>query len=400
MLLNAPYPADIRVKKEADALVSAGYEILLLCLRKKSEAYKEVIEGISITRIDAGKNNPGLAFWDILMSMFFVHPKFYGAMKKIVKSERPIAIHVHDLPLAGSALVVRKIFPAIRVVIDFHENYPEALRTWFRWKKNPIVRLKNYLFMNPARWTKLERRACEQSDVIIAVVEEMKARLISEYDILDSKITVVTNTEDKSFVNQVLDKDVYSNFDNKFILVYCGGIGPHRGVDTAIEAMGLLRNEKEIHLVIVGFGSASVMNKLKSQVANLKLDNVHFLGYQPFSKFYSFMKMAHVNIIPHQANGHTNNTVPHKLFQGMMSGQPLLVSSCAPLKRLVEKFQSGMIFKAGDAKDFAMQVRKLHSNKSLQEQLGANGRKATLEGNLNWDYSKNDLLNLYHKIIQ
>lgn len=44
MFLNAPYPADIRVKKESDALLKAGFEIHLLCLRKKNQAYSEQFE--------------------------------------------------------------------------------------------------------------------------------------------------------------------------------------------------------------------------------------------------------------------------------------------------------------------------------------------------------------------
>jgi ribonuclease III len=79
MFLNAPYPADIRVKKESDALLKAGFEIHLLCLRKKNQAYSEQFEGIHLHRIDAGKNNYQLAFWDVIMSIQFVHPLFKKA---------------------------------------------------------------------------------------------------------------------------------------------------------------------------------------------------------------------------------------------------------------------------------------------------------------------------------
>ncbi|NJN41370.1 MAG: glycosyltransferase family 4 protein [Flammeovirgaceae bacterium] len=367
MLLNAPYPADIRVKKETDALIKAGHTITLLCLRRKNEPYRDSVDGISIKRIDAGKNNIGLAFWDTIMSISFIHPKFLIALKKAAQEIKPDAVHVHDLPLVGTALRARKTFPNLSVVTDFHENYPEALRTWFKWKKNPLVRIKNFLFMNPKRWTALERVACKNADKIIAVVEEMKERLSNQYQIPLSKITVVTNTEDKNFIHQADDPMIYQNFKNKFIMTYCGGIGPHRGVDTAIEAMSRLKAEVDIMLVIVGFGSTSVMDKLKSRVAELNLINVSFLGYQPFNTFYSYMRYADVNVIPHQANGHTNNTVPHKLFQGMMAGKPLLVSSCAPLKRIVEQYDSGIVFEAGNPDDFARQLKILRADSQLQK---------------------------------
>jgi len=398
MLLNAPYPSDIRVKKESDALLSAGFEIHLLCLRKKNEAYQQEFEGIRITRIDAGTNNYMLAFWDVTMSILFYHPRFLNAARKLLLNENIPVIHIHDLPLAGTALHQKKEL-GTKVVVDFHENYPEALKTWFKWKKNPIVKLKNYLFMNPQRWTTFEQKASEQSDAIIAVVDEMKARIIHEHNIKPEKITVVTNTEDKGFVKQKLDPSVYQTLPSKFILTYSGGIGPHRGVDVAIEGMKHLVKYPEIQLTIVGFGSKSVMESLYALVGRLELKNVHFFGYQPFSKFYSYMHLADVNVIPHQSNGHTDNTVPHKLFQGMMAARPLLVSSSAPLKRLVDQHKAGLVFSAGDPKDFANKVLELYQNKELKNQLGENGRKASMDGQLNWETTQKTLVQLYNSLF-
>lgn len=144
MLLNAPYPADIRVKKETEALIKAGFEIHLLCLRKQGQEAVQTVEGIKVHRIDAGKNNYQLAFWDVIMSMQFVHPVFKSAIKKLHRTEIFDYVHIHDLPLVGTALSLRAE-SGFKVIADMHENYPEALRTWFTWKKNPIARLKNYL---------------------------------------------------------------------------------------------------------------------------------------------------------------------------------------------------------------------------------------------------------------
>lgn len=399
MMLNAPYPSDIRVKKESDALISAGYEVHLLCLRKKDEPYEAEVQKLKITRIDAGKKNYVLAFWDVIMSINFVHPRFNSAAQKMIERESIKLVHIHDLPLAGTALSLKKKNRDIKIIVDLHENYPEALKTWFKWKRNPIVRLKNKLFLNPVRWTKYEKKACQEADAIIAVVDEMKQRLVNLYQITDEKITVVTNTEDKSFINQELDKTVYQELEGRFVITYSGGIGPHRGVDTAIKGMGFLAH-LPIHLAIVGFGSSSVMKSLNDLVSSLHLNNVHFYGYQPFYKFYSYMHLANANVIPHQSNGHTDNTVPHKLFQGMMAEKPLIVSSSAPLKRFVRNFDCGVVFKAGDEKDFADKVEMLFRNRPLQTQLAKNGYDASMRGGLNWETTQIELVNLYNKLAK
>ncbi len=400
MLLNAPYPSDVRIKKETDALLASGFNVCLLCLRRAGEKKEERINGLLVQRLYAGTSNVQLAFWDVIMASIFIHPIFKRTIPNWIKKNSIKALHVHDLPLSGTALSIRKK-TQIPVVLDFHENYPDALRVWFAWKKNPIARLKNKIFMNAERWTKLEKQASQECNYIIAVVDEMKERLLVDYSIANEKVTVVSNMEDKSFLDQPLDPSIYNAFNGKFIITYSGNIGPHRGVDTVIEAMGLLKNQPEVIFVIVGSGSDPVMNFLKNLTIKYDVkDRVLFLGRQPFQKFYSFMKYADANIIPHKSTRHTDNTVPHKLFQAMMVGKPLIVSSCAPLKRIVSAANSGVIFDADNAHDLAEKIKNLYPNKELQKQLGSNGVKATTEGTMNWEHEQKKLVSFYSALTK
>lgn len=398
MLLNAPYPDDVRIRKEASALQQAGFRVCLLCLRRKDEPYQEIVDGISIERIDAGKSNFQLAFWDIVLSKTFVHPRFEKVLPQWISKNSIHVLHVHDLPLVGTALKAKGRL-GVKVVADFHENYPDALSVWFKWKKNPLAHLKNRLFLNPMQWVKHEATAVKQSDYIIAVVDEMKERLINRYKADPNKIKVVTNSEDQSFLKQEVIPEIYGKYRSKFIVTYTGNIGPHRGVDLAIDAMNYLKGETNILLTIVGSGSDAVMESLKKKVKITKLeDQVVFFGRQPFSKFYSYMHFADVNIIPHKSNSHTDNTIPHKLFQGMMAGKPMLVSSSAPLKRIIDTTQAGLVFHAGDSKDIADKILTLYNNKQLCSQLGRNGIKATQENGMNWENDQLTLVDLYKNL--
>jgi glycosyltransferase involved in cell wall biosynthesis len=395
MLLNAPYPSDVRIRKEADALLAAGHQVHLLCLRRDGEKNTELVEGIRVQRIDAGKNKIGLAFWDIIMTQFRVHWRFAQRIPAWVKINKIEVLHIHDLPLAGTALALRSNL-SVKVVCDFHENYPDALRVWFAWRKNIPARIKNKLFLSPDRWQRYEEEAVKKSDHIIAVVQEMKDRLLANYHADPAKITVVTNSEDASFLKQPRLPDVYEDLTGKFIIAYTGNIGPHRGVDTAIEAMPFLRDFPDIVLAIVGSGGEEVMQNLRRMIeAHGVQQQVRLFGRQPFNKFYSYMHFAQVNIIPHKSNSHTNNTVPHKLFQGMMTGSTMLVSSSPPLKRIVEATQSGLVFEAENARDLADKIKQLYQNPELRRTLGMNGLKATTESTYNWEHDQQALLNVY-----
>lgn len=397
MILENPFPSDIRVEKEAEALISAGHSVFLLCPGRKGEAKIEVYNGITINRINLSTSVYSKAFWDVINAIRFSHPVFKKSLKKFTRENQIHTLHVHDLPLAGTAIKYGKK-TKLPVIVDLHENYPEAIKVWFQWKKNPIARLKNRLFLNYKKWFKYEKYAVTNCDHIVAVVDEMKNRIISDHGINPDKITVVTNTEKKDFLNQELDTNIYGELADKFIITYTGNVGPHRGVDTAIEGMKYLKDHPDIHFFIVGSVNKNIEDKLQSTIDKYSLsDQVHVLGYRPFEKFYSYMKMATLNLIPHHSNGHTDNTIPHKLFQCMMTKNAVMVSSSDSLKRIVTETNSGLIFEAGNAKDFSEKVIEAYQNRNVLEELGKNGYNETVKKSLNWESTSQILLTLYSK---
>ncbi len=395
MLLDGFYPSDIRVQKEATALIEAGFKVSLLCKRREGESEFEIVDGISLMRINTGTTHSQKGWMDIRIAINFVHPIFKNNLKAFIDKFSVDVLHVHDLPLVKTAVKVAKI-SNIKVVADFHENYPEALSIWFKWKKNPLIRLKNKLFFGYRRWTRYENWVSHNVDHIIAVVDEMKSRLVKDHNLQPDKITVVTNTESKAFIKNELDENTYGEDKNKFILAYTGGVGPHRGVDTVIEALGELKSYDDIVFYITGTLSEAAREMIASLTVKYDVvDKVKVLGYRPFSEFYSFMKMASVNIIPHHSNGHTDHTVPHKLFQCMMTGKPLIVSSSTPLKRIVNETKSGLVFEAGNAPNLSSKIVELHESKEKCDKFGANGFESSLKGNYNWAFTSRRLIDFY-----
>lgn len=398
MLLHEFYPNDIRVSKEVKTLIGAGFEIHLLCLGKKGEQKDEMVNGTSIHRIPIAQTFFWRGIWDILLSINFLQPFFYKKLKQLHKKEQFSAFHVHDLPLAKTAIKLSSKFPATKTILDLHENYPEALKVWFQWKQNPIIRLKNRIFFDFNHWLKYERSACQKADEVIVVVDEMKERLISIHQINPEKISVVTNTESQDFLKQERIEDIYERKDNDFILAYTGGVGPHRGIDTAIKALKHL-DYPEIRIEITGSLSSDSEQWLTDLAqTNGVLGRVVINGYQPFHKFFSYMAYADVNLIPHNRNGHTDHTIPHKLFQGMMVAKPVIVSDAPPLKRVVETIDSGLVFQAGNAEDFAKKIEVLFLNKEKREELGINGFKATNNGKFSWEFTSKELVRVYKSL--
>ncbi|MDG1158506.1 MAG: glycosyltransferase family 4 protein [Flavobacteriales bacterium] len=401
MVLDAVYPNDVRLQKEMSALHAAGFEVHLLCGTRPGLPTEEFIDGAFVFRAEIYMDTKSKGWRDIFSAVRFVNKPFERAMMAWVKEKNIEVLHIHDLPLAKTGKRVADHF-GIPWVLDLHENYPEGLKTWFEWRTSPLIRLKNRLFFGYNRWLKYERWAVQHAPKIIAVVEEMAERLVSFHGAKAERIHVVSNTESVEFIkNFEAGEELHLLPKEKFNITYVGGMGPHRGLDTAIKAMPeILQALPQAQLNLVGSGNIDVLDKLKALVNELKLqEKVKFYGQRPFKEVVHFMKSSEVNIIPHVQNEHTNNTIPHKLFQIMMSGAPLLVSDCQPLARIVKQSDGGYIFEASNPHDFAKKVLEMHQNPQKTAEKTKNAL-ISVENEFNWEKTVEVLFGVYGGISE
>lgn len=398
MVVDGAYPNDIRVRKEAEALANLGKKVLVVCPAKENDIIEEEINNVRIYRIGKSYSFTKKGIYDVIESVLNINPFFYFGLKKVFKKFEIDFLHVHDLPLAGTCYAYKsRVNKAL--ILDLHENYPEALKTWFLWKKNSFIKLKNSIFMNPKHWSKKEEKYCRKYDKVVCVVEEMKEKLISKFDIESGKLIIVSNHEEKTFVDNFRDNTEQFCIDvDKFSITYVGGFGPHRGLDTAI--MGMKNVAKVVpnaKLYLIGKGSTDVQLKLNSLIEEYDVSNfVEIVGYRPFKEVAAIMQVSKINIIPHKADEHTNNTIPHKLFQIMLSKSLLLVSSCKPLKRIAEKYDAGVVFEAENANDFSKKVIEIHKNFENLTYKTENAFEAVYNQGENWETESLKLAEMYN----
>ena len=148
MVVDGAYPNDIRVRKEAESLAENGKKVLVVCPLKKGLLMEESVNGVDIYRIGKNYKTWKKGICDIFESIFNINPFFYFGLTKVFKNYKFDYLHVHDLPLASTCFLFKKKVK-YKLILDLHENYPEALKTWFLWRKSKMIRLKNRIFMNP-----------------------------------------------------------------------------------------------------------------------------------------------------------------------------------------------------------------------------------------------------------
>ena len=372
---DADYPWDIRVEKVCQSL-QAQHEVHLVCRNEKRSARYEVLDGTIIHRL------PSLPRWlgpchAILGLPFFFNPIWIRAVWSVVRKTHADVILVRDIPLALTAVFVGRVFN-IPVLLDLAENYPGMLEDQRLYSPTSFI---GRMVRHPSFAKIVEKTALPLVDHIIVVVEESRDRLL-EMGIDPSRITIVTNTPPLDRWSGDCAVMTRENVADPSHFVYLGNLDGSRGLDTAIRAVGLLKDRGHyVKLSIIGTGPNIDLHRKLAATLGLT-DRVDITGRIGFSKVEAVMADANVGLIPHYGTPAWNATIPNKLFDFMAMGKPVVVSNATPTKRIVEETQCGLVFKERDVKALAAAMLAME-DKALRDRFGRKGKEAFLK-KFNW----------------
>jgi glycosyltransferase involved in cell wall biosynthesis len=416
MLLPGAFPPDVRVRKEIDALRTAGYRVTVVASGPAGRPARETVAGASVVRLDRTTRRGRLG-WLASAAVNLptaVHPIWLVAVRRLHRRDAVDVLHVHDLPLGGTALLARRLF-GIPVVLDLHENYPEAVLQWRRttggFRTSPLGWLKHRLYPR-SRWKRLERRWVRRADHILTVVREAREHYLRDCGADSARVTVVSNTvelsrftpDDPVATGASPDpvaagesgSTVAATGPDSFTVSYVGGFGPHRGLDTAVRAVAAL--DERVSLLLVGGGGGTTESDIRALVDELGVrDRVTITGWVDFDEVPGYVGASDVCLVPHASSPHTETTVPHKLFQYMAMQTPVVVTDVAPLARVVRETESGLMVPAGDHAAMADAIRRLCDDVARRAELGRNGR-AAVETEYNWDRDAARLVAVYDEL--
>jgi glycosyltransferase involved in cell wall biosynthesis len=301
----------------------------------------------------------------------------------VIDEFSPDVLHVHDIWLAESTFRARRHEP---VILDLHENMPAAVVEYLKGFRG-AKRIFNWVFKRRGRVLAHERRALAASALTLVVVDEAASRVRQEHPgVPPESVVVVENLESKDFL-EVTQSVAAPPLDERPSLLYIGGFGPHRGIDTLAESMKHLKDwGVDVRLDLVGARPGQYVNMLREKITRLGVwSHVNMVEWVRPEAVLPMIKHATIGAVPHHANPHTDNTIPHKLFQYMIAGTPVLVSTSAPLARTVTAAQSGGVFRAGDALSCANAIRDMLTDRAALARMGENGRHYTLLQGHNWE---------------
>ena len=372
---DADYPWDIRVEKVCQSL-QVNHEVHLVCRNEKRSPRHEVLDGTIIHRL------PSLPRWlgpchMILGLPFFFNPAWLRAVWSTVKRSRADLILVRDIPLALTAILVGRWYN-IPVLLDLAENYPAMLEDQRLYSPKSFI---GRMVRHPGLAKIVEKTVLRLVDHIIVVVEESRDRLV-DMGIDPGRITIITNTPPLDRWSEDYAAKTSSDVRDPAHFVYLGNLDGSRGLDTAIKAVGLLKDRgHHVKLSIIGTGPNIELHRKLAEGQGVA-DRVAITGRLEFSKVQKIMMEANVGLIPHYSTASWNSTIPNKLFDFMSMAKPVVVSNARPTERIVEEVQCGIVFKERDAEALAAAMMAME-DKALRDRFGKQGREAFVK-KYNW----------------
>lgn len=386
LLENRPYPQDVRVRFEANALASAGYCVTVICPADPGQSFRETVNGVHVLRYRAPRAAAGFCgyLWEygysLVASFFLSIAVFFGNGFDI--------IHAHNPPdLFVFVALFYKLFGK-RFIFDHHDLSPEMYRARFRGGGSQFV----YRALVAA-----EKLTCRVADHIIATNESYKKIEMERDGVPDSHITVVRNGVALEALN-FIEPDRALRKMGKTIIGYVGVTGFQDGVDYLLRALKHLSQDlgrSDFYCLIIGDGDA--WPHLKCLTADLGLDQYVSLPGAIFGKqLRNYLAAADICVDPGPSNAYNDRSTVCKMMEYMALGKPIVVFDLPEHRFSAE--QAAVFVPPNDERAFAVALAQLMDDPRQRAWRGAYGMRR-IKTHLAWEYSFPKLLQAYQAVL-
>lgn len=373
------YPQDMLVRREAEALKEAGFEVHVFCLRAR-QAAEDVINSVHVHRLPLQRKKRGVTRNLFEYMAFFLLATFRLTSFHI---RHPLsAIQVNSMP---DFLVFSTLFPRLLgagVTLLLYEPMPELWMSKFK-------------FAFPIRlMEKIQQAAIRYAHLTLTVTQTMKDRLISRGADPD-RIKVILNVPDVRLFGETFPAGGAFH-DRVFTLVYHGAIEERYGHDTLLQAMAQVRGQiPGLRLRILGDGSHR--NEILALMKRLGLqEQVQYLGFVPVQELVRELHQADVGIIAMKASPYSHLIHTGKMYDYLAFGKPVIASRLKAVQSYFDE-ESLLFFKPGDATDLARAILALYRNPEKRRALTENSGKRYDQ--LKWERQKNLYTSVYHHLV-
>jgi colanic acid biosynthesis glycosyl transferase WcaI len=367
-------PPAMRINETAMKLVKSGHQVTVLTtfpnfpsgvVPPEYRGYRilrENMEGMQVVRVWS-YISPNRGFLRRILAQLS-----FGCLAPLLGARavgRPDLIIVESPPLfdaiAGRMMAWFKHCPFIFTVADL-------------WPESAIQLgvLRNRLLIRLAEW--LEWSTYHRAGAVWALTEWIRDVLIQR-GLSSEQVFSVTNGVDTTKFRPLPKAQCRAElgWDERFTVLYAGNHGLVYGMITVLDAADLLRDCRDVHIVLVGDGIKKA--ELMEQAERRNLKNVTFLDSMPHNKMPQLLSAADVCLIPLRRLPLLKGTLPFKMFEIMACARPFILGAEDGLARqlIEQEAKSAICVEPENATGLASAILYLHDHPYEAEELGQRG---------------------------
>ncbi len=275
-----------------------------------------------------------------------------------------------------------------KIVIGIHdataERHPKLIFPGFRSRTN--WRLKTWL-------------ALRQADRIVTVSKDARAQLAQVFGLQEADIGLVTEGPDAMFVplhDEPRKADVRARYalpDGVPLVLYVGGISPHKNLDGLLRA--LVAVSGPWHAVLVGdheqdgfFGCHAELVALAAQLGLTQ--RISFTGFVPDEDLVALYSVATLLVLPSMNEGFGLPVV-----EAMACGVPVAASNRSSIPEVLGA--AGLLFDPLSHADIAASIQRLLADAELRAELRGKGLRRAQS--FSWDASAQMLMDILQDVV-
>ncbi|MFH1657974.1 MAG: glycosyltransferase family 4 protein [Pseudomonadota bacterium] len=368
------WPESFRINEVTRSLLDKGIRVDVLTGKpnyprgtifdgyRAAGCQQETWQGVEINRIPLLPRNRGGMHLMLNYLSFIFSGLLFGPWVLRRKRFDVIFVYAPSPILQAIPAIFLGWLLGCRVVLWVQDLWPESLSATGYVRNRWALKVVEWVVRFIYRHSDL---LLVQSRAFVAPVRALAA---------DTPIEYYPNSVDDSFALPAKGElPVVDGLDEGFSVMFAGNIGTAQAVEVIVEAARLLKEQSDIHFVVLGEGSR--WQWMHQQALKLGLNNLHLPGRFPVETMPGFLQKASALLVTLADQEIFKATIPSKVQAYLAAGRPILACLNGEGANLVSAAEAGLAVPAEDAKALAAAVMELYRMPpQAREAMGARGR--------------------------
>ncbi|MDQ4036035.1 MAG: glycosyltransferase family 4 protein [Chloroflexota bacterium] len=383
IVVHAVFPGDSRVRRQSDALIDAGYEVDVICLRQPGQASEEVRGQLRIVRLPVNRRFIGFAGH---MAEYVAFTAM--ATWSLAREHRRRAydlVQVATVPDFLSFAAIPEKLGKVPLLLDLHEDMPEFFRDRFAGSLlrplRPVVSV-------------VSSASAAVADRLITVHEPLR-RLSIARGVAPEKIDVIMNSADGRLFDPSRHERRAFMADGELRLIHHSNFQRIYGLDVAIEGVARLRPGLSWRLDV--YGDGPWRPEIEAAIERTgTAEKVILHGRVPMDDLPHLLSGADIGLVPSLREPYLEYSLSTKLLEYAAMGVPTVASDLATFRHHFT--DAALCFvPGGDSDALARAIEALADDPSRTTAMGLEARRQAAA--YDWEGQKARYLEIVGELI-